>query len=254
MDWGFGNYELTARKLEEAAHAVVAQANLRAGERIVDLGTGTGNAALLAAEAGAVATGVDPAPRLIEVATERAREAGLAATFGLGEAAAMDLPDDSADAILSVFGLIFAPDEVAAASEIARVLKPGGRLAYSAWLPTGTMAEAVGALMRGFGNASSRRFAWHEQEDVDELFRPYGLAVSHVVEPELRFAAQSPAAYLDAELANHPLWLAGFAQLRGEDAAAADRLRDELLAIFTAGNEDPDAFAITSAYRILTIS
>lgn len=254
MDWGFGNYELTATKLEDAAREVVAQAGLGAGEQVVDLGTGTGNAALLAAEVGALVTGVDPAPRLIEVAAARANQAGHDASFRTGEAAEMDLPADFADAILSVFGLIFAPDEIAAADEIARVLKPGGRVVFSAWLPTGTMAEAVGALMQGFGTAPAKRFAWHEASAVDDLFGPHGLSVSQVTEPTLTFTAASAAAYLDAEIDNHPLWLAGFEELRRKDQPAADRLREQLLEIFAAGNEDRDGFAITSAYRILTIN
>ena len=76
FDWGAGRYEETAARLEPAARVIVERAAPAAGEHVVDVGCGTGNAALLAAERGATVTGVDPAPRLLEVARGRPRHAG----------------------------------------------------------------------------------------------------------------------------------------------------------------------------------
>ena len=87
FDWGLGRYEDTATRLEPAARVVVEAAAPVAGERVVDVGCGTGNAALLAAERGASVTGVDPAPRLLEVARAQAAARGLDATFAPGHAA-----------------------------------------------------------------------------------------------------------------------------------------------------------------------
>lgn len=81
IDWGIGRYEATASELEPAAEHVVSLAELQPGERVLDLATGTGNAALLAARAGAVVTGVDAAPRLIDVARDRAEGEALDASF-----------------------------------------------------------------------------------------------------------------------------------------------------------------------------
>ena len=120
FDWGIGRYEDTARPGRAAARVVVDAVAPAAGEHVADVGTGTGNAALLVAERGARVTGVDPAPRLLEVAREAAAGRGLDATFALGEAASLPLADGDADAVLSVFGVIFAPDAVAAAAELAR--------------------------------------------------------------------------------------------------------------------------------------
>src|SRR4051794_13197189 len=127
-DWGLGRYEDTAGRLEPAARAVVERIAPAAGEAVVDVGCGTGNAALLAAERGARVTGIDPAPRLLEVARQAAAARGLDATFALGHAAALPLADGDADAVVSVFGVIFAPDPRAAAAEMARVTAPGGRI------------------------------------------------------------------------------------------------------------------------------
>src|SRR5690349_10371870 len=132
MDWSVGNYERTAGQLLPAAEELIEVAAPREREHVVDVGCGTGNAALLAAARGARVTGVDPAPRLLEVARERAQARRLDATFAVGHAAALPLGDGEADVVLSVFGVIFAPDPPAAAAELARVTAPGGRIVLSA--------------------------------------------------------------------------------------------------------------------------
>ena len=105
-----GRYEKTAEQLLPAARLVVDRAAPAAGERVVDVGCGTGNAALLAAARGASVIGVDPAPRLLDVARAQALAQGVDATFVEGDAAAIPLSDGEADVVLSVFGVIFAPD------------------------------------------------------------------------------------------------------------------------------------------------
>ena len=143
MEWGQGRYERVAAQLLPAAEVVVERAAIDPAERVVDVGCGTGNAALLAAERGAPVTGVDPAQRLLDVAAAEASERGLDASFVVGEAASIPLPDASADVVLSVFGAIFAPDPRAAADEMVRVLAPEGRLLLAAWIPEGAISRAV---------------------------------------------------------------------------------------------------------------
>src|SRR5689334_10537672 len=105
-DWSAGRYERTAGQLLSAARVVVERAAVAPGERVVDVGCGTGNAALLAAERGARVTGVDPAVRLLGVAREQAAARGLVADFAEGDAAHLPLGDGEAQAVLSVFGVI----------------------------------------------------------------------------------------------------------------------------------------------------
>src|SRR6185312_510552 len=92
-DWGVGRYEETAARLEPAARTVVEHAAPRAGDRVADVGCGTGNAALLAAARGARVTGVDPAARLLQVARERASAEELEADFVEGDGASLPLGD-----------------------------------------------------------------------------------------------------------------------------------------------------------------
>jgi SAM-dependent methyltransferase len=118
---------------------------------------------------------------------------------------------EASDAIVSVFGVIFAPDAEAAAAEMARVLRPGGRVVFSAWLRQGALAEQArmrAALVAGvLGEDPSRGlFAWHDPAALMELFAPHGFSVA-IHDQALVFADASPEAYVDAELADHPGWV-----------------------------------------------
>jgi ubiquinone/menaquinone biosynthesis C-methylase UbiE len=254
IDWSLGKYEHTAAQLLPAARAVVDRAAPAQGDRVVDVGCGTGNAALLAAARGARVTGIDPATRLLEVAREQATEQGLNATFALGEAAALPIDDGGADTVLSVFGVIFAPDASHAAAEIARITSPAGCVVLSAWLPEGAISEAARiaqvAVRRALGMPPTQPpFAWHDHDALTQLFAPYGFEVA-VEEQRLAFTANSPRDYLITQTANHPLAVAGRAVLG--PSAEADALSGRMLSIYEAANEDPDGFRVTSRYIVAT--
>jgi SAM-dependent methyltransferase len=250
VDWGVGHYEQTASQLLPAAELLIGQAAPLAGARVVDVGCGTGNAALLAAARGARVTGVDPAPRLLEVARRRAAAAALEVTFLAGEAAALPLPDNGADVVLSVFGVIFAPDPRAAAAELARVTADDGCILLTAWIPDGAIAHmnqvAQQAVLRALGApAAAPPFAWHDPDALDRLFAPHGFSLT-LTEHRLAFTAASARDHLDRESANHPLAVAGRRIL--EQHGTADQTSTQLLAVLEAANEDPTGFRVTSRY------
>src|SRR5271157_2435319 len=128
MDWGIGEYEHIALQLLPAARVVIGHAAPRTGEHVVDVGCGTGNAALLAAECGARVTGIDPAQRLLDVAAAQAAARGVSAGFISADAGRIPLPDSGADAVVSVFGVIFADDASLAVAEMARIAAADGRI------------------------------------------------------------------------------------------------------------------------------
>lgn len=249
MEWGVGRYEEIAVGLLPAARLVVDLADPQPGEHVVDVGCGTGNASVLAAaRTGVRVTGVDPAERLLGVA--RNASAGLAATFVSGDAARLPVADGAADVVISVFGVVFAPDARAAIAELARIAAPRTRILVTAWLPDGPVFEVVGLLRRATSPPAGRLpFAWHDQASLTSLFAPHGFAVAQHA-GELAFTAGSPAAFLDAELGNHPLWVARAATLDREGRLAA--FRDDALRILDAANEDPTAFRVTSRYVVAT--
>ena len=142
--WGSGPYQNISDHLTIAHDHLMRVFQPRAGERWLDLATGTGEIAVRAAQGGAEVTGLDLAPDLIESAKERASEAGVEVEFETGDAEAVPHDDASFDTVTSTFGVMFAPDHEAVAGELARVCKPGGRLGLLTWHPT----EGVAAFFK----------------------------------------------------------------------------------------------------------
>jgi ubiquinone/menaquinone biosynthesis C-methylase UbiE len=252
MDWGLGRYEQIALQLLPASSAAVAEGRPQNGERVIDIGCGSGNATLLAAQCGARVIGIDPAKRLLEVAAARARERGLEVSFLAGEAASLPLPDSAADLVLSVFGVMFASDPGAVAAEIARVSSVAGRVVLCAWIPTGALAEMMGLRREaiaalGAGAPAPAPFAWHDATALAELLAPLGFRIE-AREEQLALRAASARDFLEAELRDHPLWIAARAML--EPAAEMPGLYQRALGILEAANEDSGGFRISSPYLL----
>ncbi len=129
------------------AAKLVAFAKVKQGQRVLDVGSGTGVVAVTAARAGAQVSALDLTPELIEVARYNAQLAGVQVDFREGDAEALPFDDASFDAVLSQFGHMFAPRPDVAVQEMLRVLKPGGVIAFSTWPPelfTGRMFALTG--------------------------------------------------------------------------------------------------------------
>ncbi|HLX33555.1 MAG TPA: class I SAM-dependent methyltransferase [Gaiellaceae bacterium] len=139
--WSAGAFEDVAESIHDVHIALAEALEPHAGEQFLDVGCGAGHLAELAAGAGAEVTGVDLSPRLIDVARARAEAAGLDIDYSVGDAENLDVADASFDVVGSSFGMIFAPDHGAAARELARATRPGGRLGFSAWTPDGSIGE-----------------------------------------------------------------------------------------------------------------
>jgi ubiquinone/menaquinone biosynthesis C-methylase UbiE len=165
--WGAGNYELVAQRFGEIHDELVARLVPRAGERWLDLATGTGEVALRAARAGASAVGVDVAGALLDQARAKAERDGLQVEWQLGDAQALEQPDAAFDVVSSCFGVIFAPDHGAVAAELARVCRPNGRLGLTTWRPN----EGLHAIYEQFSPSGSLpdRDEWGTEEHVHEL-------------------------------------------------------------------------------------
>ncbi len=168
--WGIGPYQRITETIRDIHELVIARLDPQAGERLLDLACGTGAVAERAAERGADVTGVDLAPALIETARERAAEQGLTVDYRVGDAEQLDLPDASFDAVASACGVMFTPDHGASARELARVTRPGGRIALANWTPTGGLARMFG-VMAPFQPAPppSNPFDWGDETRVREL-------------------------------------------------------------------------------------
>ncbi|MFI0356952.1 methyltransferase domain-containing protein [Actinomadura sp. 9N407] len=139
--WETGEYPRVGNTLQLIAELLVESADVRAGQRVLDVACGQGNAAIAAARRFAEATGVDYAANLLANGRERAAVEHLPVTFTEGDAERLPFPDGAFDLSLSTVGVMFAPDHQRAADELARVTAPGGKIALACWTPEGMIGE-----------------------------------------------------------------------------------------------------------------
>jgi SAM-dependent methyltransferase len=146
--WASGDYAAVGTRILIMSELLCEAVDLRAGQLVLDVATGSGNAALAAARRGCEVTGVDYVPSLLERARVRARAEGLPVTFREGDAEQLPFPDASFDVVLSVVGVMFAPDQERAARELLRVCRPGGKIGLANWTPDGFNAEMTRVMTR----------------------------------------------------------------------------------------------------------
>lgn len=143
--WMAGDFGVIARHNVRRAEEFVERQALARGTRVLDVATGTGNLAIPLARAGCVVTGIDVSPNLLEQAQGRAATEGLSIEFDEGDAERMPYADASFDAVVSMFGAMFAPRPERVACELGRVLRSGGRLAMANWNPESFVGAMGGA-------------------------------------------------------------------------------------------------------------
>ncbi|OZM79216.1 class I SAM-dependent methyltransferase [Pseudonocardia sp. MH-G8] len=142
--WASGDYPAVARELvPELGPALVTACGVRPGQRVLDVGAGTGNAALAAAAAGATVVASDLTPELLEVGRKRAADAGLELEWREGDAEALPFRTGEFDVVLSCIGAMFAPHHQPVADELTRVCRPGGTIGMLNWTPTGFVGRLL---------------------------------------------------------------------------------------------------------------
>ncbi len=170
--WSSAPYELVSEQHLEVIEELLDQLGLRPGLRLLDVATGTGELARPAAARGLDVTGVDFAEALIATARERAVREGVEVRFDIGDCERLPYDDGSYDVVTSTFGVMFAPDHRAVATELARVTRPGGRVGLTAWTPQGGVGKMF-AVMRPYmpppPDGAGSPFAWGDREHVSEL-------------------------------------------------------------------------------------
>jgi len=139
--WATGDFSVLARSGVIVGEELCEAVDLRPGWRVLDVATGSGNTALAAARRFCEVTGVDYVPPLLERGRERAAAERLQVTFVEGDTEALPVPDAAFDAILSTFGVMFAPDQERAAAELLRACRPGGVIGMANWTPDGFAGE-----------------------------------------------------------------------------------------------------------------
>ncbi len=139
--WASGDFAAVATTLPVVSELLCEAVDLRAGQRVLDVATGHGNAALAAARRFGEVTGVDYVPALLERGRERAAAERLEVAFRDGDAEELPFADASFDVVLSTVGVMFAPDQKKAAGELIRVCRSGGRIGLASWTPDSFATE-----------------------------------------------------------------------------------------------------------------
>jgi SAM-dependent methyltransferase len=181
--WGTGPYQRITETISDIHELVVERLEPKAGDQWLDLACGTGAVAERAAAGGASVTGIGLAPALIDTAQERAAAFGLEIDYRVGDTERLELPDASFDKVSSTCGIMFAPDHEATAGELARVTRPGGRLALANWTPTGGLAKMFKVMAPYFAAPPpSSPFDWGDESRVRELLgEPFELELEEHV-------------------------------------------------------------------------
>ena len=171
--WMAGDFGQVAKIIETGAEDFIARLALRPGTRLLDVACGSGNLAIPAARAGAIVTGVDIAPNLLEQARARAEAEGLTIQFDEGDAENLPYADAAFETVVSMYGAMFAPRPELVAAELVRVCRPGGRIAMANWTPEGF----IGQMFKITGKhvppppAMPSPLKWGDEETVRERLR-----------------------------------------------------------------------------------
>lgn len=170
---GGGRYEEISRGIADSIEHCILRLDPRPGERILDLATGTGWTSRIVAKRGAKVVGVDLGPDLVAMASERARAEGLDIEYRVGDAESLPFGDGEFDAVISTCGVMFATRPEAAAAELARVCRKGGRVALTTWLSDSNLFKMF-LVMKPYMPpppvpANPSPFEWGRTERIREL-------------------------------------------------------------------------------------
>ena len=221
--WASGDYHAVAALIMVVAERLVDAADLHAGWRVLDVATGSGNAAIAAARLGVRSVGVDYVPSLLERARVRAAAEGLAVELEAGDAEALPFPDASFDAVTSVFGSMFAPDHEKVAAELLRVTRPGGTIALASWTPDGFLGDFFRTMATHVPPPAGVRspMLWGTESHLRDLFGD-GIASLDAVERTFTFRFQAAVEFVSYFRTWYGPTLKAFAALEGSAREALE--------------------------------
>ena len=248
--WASGDFAVIGTTLQIVGELLCEGVDLRAGERVLDVAAGNGNATLAAARRFARVTSTDYVPALLERGRRRAEAEGVDVRFEVADAEALPYPDAGFDVVLSTFGVMFAPEHRQAASEMMRVCRPGGRIGLACWTPQGFLGQllkVVAGYVPPMPGVQSP-LLWGTDAHIQDLFA--GAAkIAHTAR-YFAFRYQSPAHWLDVFRTYYGPVHKAFAALDPDRRAA---LEHDLLALLRRADRGGSAGLVVPAEYLETV-
>jgi ubiquinone/menaquinone biosynthesis C-methylase UbiE len=248
--WASGDYAVVGTTLQIVGEQLCEAVDLRSGERVLDVAAGNGNASLAAARRWGRVTATDYVGALLDRAKERAHAERLAIEFQQADAEALPFADASYDVALSTFGVMFTPDQDRAAAELARVVRPGGRIGLANWTPEGFIGQLfkiIGAHVPPPAGVKSPA-QWGSEARLQELFAAHDVKVTR---QHFQFRYKSPAHWLEVFRTYYGPTHRAFAAL---DPAGQASLQSDILGLLTRLNRGGETLVVPSEYLEVVVT
>lgn len=196
--WASGDFAVIGTTLQIVGELLAEAADVRAGERVLDVAAGNGNATLAAARRFAQVTSTDYVPHLLEKGAQRASAEGLDILFQVADVEALPFADGAFDVLLSTFGSMFTPDHAKSARELLRVVRHGGRIGLANWTPEGFLGDLfrVIAAYAPPPPGIQSPMLWGTEPHIVELFGPQAVDI-RCVRRHFNFRYRSPAHWIE---------------------------------------------------------
>jgi SAM-dependent methyltransferase len=246
--WSSGDFSRVGARLVLVGELLCRSLEVHAGERVLDVAAGSGNAAISAARRGASVTASDFVEPLLEVAQARAELDGLHLATAVADAQVLPFEDGSFDVVLSTFGVMFAPDQQRAADELLRVCRPGGRIGLANWVPNGLMARNVASVQKHVPPLPAavgmrRPVEWGDEARVRELLGA-DVCELHCERRTIDMCARSAEEMVEFNRTWFGPVRTAFAQV---DEAGQERLARDLVSSFGDFNRATDGTLVAEA-------
>jgi ubiquinone/menaquinone biosynthesis C-methylase UbiE len=235
--WAAGDYAVVGTTLQIVGERLCETIDLRAGERVLDVAAGNGNATLAAARHFAQVTSTDYVGALLDRGKARAAAEHLPVTFRQADAEALPFADGSFDAVLSTFGVMFTPNQEKAATELARVTRKGGRIGLANWTPEGFIGQLFKTLGKHVSPPAGIKppALWGTEARLGELFSGHKVKASKQI---FNFRYKSPAHWLEIFKTYYGPTNRAFAALDSKKQSALEADIVELLERMNRGGKD----------------
>ncbi|WP_207481919.1 class I SAM-dependent methyltransferase [Arenibaculum pallidiluteum] len=240
--WASGDYAVVGTTLQIVGETLCEALDLRAGQRVLDVAAGNGNASLAAARRWCEVVSTDYVPELLERGRARAAAERLRIEFREADAEELPFADGAFDAVVSTFGVMFTPDQPRAAGELTRVCRSGGRIGLANWTPEGFIGQlfkTIGRHMPPPAGVKSPAL-WGTREHISDLFGARA-AMIRTGSREFVFRYRSPEHMLDVFRSYYGPVLKTFAAL---DPAAQAALFGDLVALIDRYNRSGDGTVV----------